>query len=70
MIISYFQTSDKSEAQNIVINENYYLDLCSSVIPFAKREKGSLILALINQKKISKLIVPNISVLGRNQIFS
>ena len=68
MIISYFQTSDKNEVQNIVIKENYYLDLCSSVIPFAKREKGSLILALINQKKISKLIVPNISVLGRNQI--
>ena len=68
MIISYFQTTDNSEAQKFLNKENVYLDLCSSVIPFTKREKGSLVFALINQKKISKVVVPNISVLGRNQI--
>ena len=68
MIISYFQTIDNSEAQKFLNKENVYLDLCSSVIPFTKREKGSLVFALINQKQISKVVVPNISVLGRNQI--
>ena len=68
MIISYFQTTDNSEAQKFLNKENIYLDLCSSVIPFTKREKGSLVFALINQKQISKVVVPNISVLGRNQI--
>ena len=68
MIISYFQTTDNSEAQKFHNKENVYLDLCSSVIPFTKREKGSLVFALINQKQISKVVVPNISVLGRNQI--
>ena len=68
MIISYLQTSDNHEAQKNINKENSYLDHCSSVIPFNKREKGSLIFALINQKKISKVVVPNISVLGRNQI--
>ena len=68
MIISYFQTTDNSEAQKFLNKENVYLDLCSSVIPFTKREKGSLVFALINQKQISKVVVPNISVLGRNQI--
>ena len=68
MIISYFQTSDNSAAENLSKRENVYVDLCSSVIPFSKREKGSLLLALIKQKKISKVIVPSISVLGRNQI--
>ena len=68
MIISYFQTTDYSEAQKFLNKENVYLDLCSSVIPFTKREKGSLVFALINQKQISKVVVPNISVLGRNQI--
>ena len=52
----------------LINKENSYVDLCSSVIPFEKRDKGSLILALIGQKKISKLIVKNISMLGRNQI--
>ena len=70
MIVSYFQTTDNSEAQKFLNKENIYLDLCSSVIPFTKREKGSLIFALINQKQISKVVVPNISVLGRNQISS
>ena len=68
MVISYFQTTDNSEAQKLLNKENVYLDLCSSVIPFSKREKGSLVFALINQKQISKVVVPNISVLGRNQI--
>ena len=68
MIISYFQTSDNSTAENLSKRENVYVDLCSSVIPFSKREKGSLLLALIKQKKISKVIVPSITVLGRNQI--
>ena len=68
MIVSYFQTTDNYEAQKFLNKENIYLDLCSSVIPFTKREKGSLIFALINQKQISKVVVPNISVLGRNQI--
>ena len=68
MIISYFQTSDNSEAESLSKRENVYVDLCSSVIPFSKREKGSLLFALIKQKKISKVIVPTISVLGRNQI--
>ena len=68
MIVSYFQTTDNFEAEKLLNRENIYLDLCSSVIPFTKREKGSLIFALINQKQISKVVVPNISVLGRNQI--
>ncbi len=68
MIISYYQTSDNLKAQKFIDKENFYLDFCSSVIPFNKRDKGSLILALIKQKKINKVIVPNISVLGRNQI--
>jgi len=63
MIISYSQSSDNPDELKITNKENFYLDYCSSVIPFKKREKGSLILALINQKKISKIIVPNISVL-------
>ena len=68
MIIKYLQTINDSEAQMFINKENSYIDLCSSVIPFDKRDKGSLILALVNQKKISKLIVQNISMLGRNQI--
>ena len=68
MIISYLQSSDNPDSLKITNKENFYLDNCSSVIPFNKREKGSLIIALINQKKINKIIVPNISVLGRNQI--
>jgi DNA invertase Pin-like site-specific DNA recombinase len=68
MIISYSQSSDNPDSLKITNKENFYLDSCSSVIPFNKREKGSLIIALINQKKITKIIVPNISVLGRNQI--
>lgn len=68
MIISYLQSSDNPDSLKITNKENFYLDNCSSVIPFNKREKGSLIIALINQKKITKIIVPNISVLGRNQI--
>ncbi|MDA9818521.1 recombinase family protein [Flavobacteriaceae bacterium] len=68
MIISYLQSSDNPDSLKITNKENFYLDSCSSVIPFNKREKGSLIIALINQKKITKIIVPNISVLGRNQI--
>ena len=69
MIISYLQSSDNPDSLKITNKENFYLDSCSSVIPFNKREKGSLIIALINQKKITKIIVPNISVLGRNQMF-
>ena len=68
MIISYFQTTDNSEAETLSKRENVYVDLCSSIIPFPKREKGSLLFALIKQKKITKVIVPSISVLGRNQI--
>ena len=68
MIISYFQTHDNLKAETLSKRENVYVDLCSSVIPFSKREKGSLLFALVKQKKISKLIVPSISVLGRNQI--
>ena len=68
MIISYLQSSDNPDSLKITNKENFYLDNCSSVIHFNKREKGSLIIALINQKKINKIIVPNISVLGRNQI--
>ena len=68
MIVTYIQTSNDSQAQMFINKENHYVDLCSSVIPLNKREKGSLILALISQKKISKLIVQNISMLGRNQI--
>ena len=68
MIISYFQTHDNLKAETLSKRENVYVDLCSSVIPFSKREKGSLLLALVKQKKISKVIVPSISVLGRNQI--
>tara|TARA_B100001027_G_scaffold207403_1_gene171790 strand:+ start:72 stop:677 length:606 start_codon:yes stop_codon:yes gene_type:complete len=68
VIITYLQTINDSQAQMLINKENSYVDLCSSVIPFEKRDKGSLILALIGQKKISKLIVKNISMLGRNQI--
>ena len=68
MTISHFQTSDTSKAENLSKGENIYVDLCPSIIPFSKREKGSLLFALIKQKKIKKVIVPNISVLGRNQI--
>jgi len=68
MVVSYFQTSDISIAEDLSMRENVYVDLCPSIIPFSKREKGSLLFALINQKKITKVIVPNISVLGRNQI--
>ena len=68
MIISYFQTSDNSEAESLSNKENVYVDLCPSIIPFSKREKGSLLFALIKQKKITKVVVPSISVLGRNQI--
>ena len=57
MIISYFQTTDNSEAQKFLNKENVYLDLCSSVIPFTKREKGSLVFALINQKQILTLTI-------------
>ena len=67
-IITYLQTTNDSQAQMFINKDNSYVDLCSSVIPFDKRDKGSLILALISQKKISKLIVQNISMLGRNQI--
>ena len=56
MIISYFQTSDNSAAENLSKRENVYVDLCSSVLPFSTREKGSLLLALIKQKKISILL--------------
>ena len=68
MIISYFQTHDNLKAETLSKRENVYVDLCSSVIPFSKREKGSLLFALVKQKKISKVIAPRISVLGRNQI--
>ena len=68
MIISYLQTTNENESNIFSNKENTYVDLCSSVIPFEKRDKGSLILALVSQKKISKLIVDNISMLGRNQI--
>ena len=68
MVISYFQTHDNLKAVTLSKRENVYVDLCSSVIPFSKREKGSLLFALVKQKKISKVIVPSISVLGRNQI--
>ena len=51
MIISYFQTSDNSEAESLSKRENVYVDLCPSIIPFSKREKGSLLFALIKQKK-------------------
>jgi len=68
MIISYFQTHDNLNAETLSKIENVYVDICSSVIPFSKREKGSLLFALVKQKKISKVIVPSISVLGRNQI--
>ena len=46
MIISYFQTSDNSEAESLSKRENVYVDLCSSVIPFSKREKGFIIICL------------------------
>ena len=51
MIISYFQTSDNLEAKVLSKRENVYVDLCPSIIPFSKREKGSLLFALIKQKK-------------------
>lgn len=68
MIITYLQTTSDSKAEMFLNKDNTYVDLCSSIIPFDKRDKGSLVMALINQKKISKLIVQNISMLGRNQI--
>tara|TARA_B100000989_G_C19331516_1_gene381016 strand:+ start:44 stop:649 length:606 start_codon:yes stop_codon:yes gene_type:complete len=68
MTVNYFQTNDKLDANRIVKGENVFIDFCPSIIPFFKREKGSLLFALINQKKISKIIVENISILGRNQI--
>ena len=46
MIISYFQTSDNSEAESLSKRENVYVDLCPSVIPFSKREKGFIIICL------------------------
>ena len=39
MIISYFQTHDNLKAETLSKRENVYVDLCSSVIPFSKREK-------------------------------
>ena len=57
MIITYLQTTNDSQAQMFINKENSYVDICSSVIPFDKRDKGSLILALIGQKKISKLVM-------------
>ena len=68
MIIFYIQTNNPLEVQKISNMDNHYIDFCPSIIPFVKREKGSLVFALINQKKVSKVIVPSISVLGRNQI--
>ncbi len=68
LIFLCFQTHDNLKAETLSKRENVYVDLCSSVIPFSKREKGSLLFALVKQKKISKVIVPSISVLGRNQI--
>lgn len=68
MVITYLQTTSDSKAEMFLNKDNTYVDLCSSIIPFDKRDKGSLVMALINQKKISKLIVQNISMLGRNQI--
>ena len=68
MIITYLQTSDSSDADKFINKENVIVDLCSSIIPFSKREKGSLLFAKIKLKEVSKVIVPNISVLGRNQI--
>tara|TARA_Y100001949_G_C15970090_1_gene323417 strand:+ start:97 stop:705 length:609 start_codon:yes stop_codon:yes gene_type:complete len=68
MLISYIQESDKSKISSNYDSPNYYVDNCSSIIPFSKRDKGSLIFGLIGQKKISKIIVDSISMLGRNQI--
>tara|TARA_B100000902_G_scaffold83366_1_gene87965 strand:- start:112 stop:717 length:606 start_codon:yes stop_codon:yes gene_type:complete len=68
MIAYYFQSTDESHLNKLNNQENVFFDLCSSVIPFFKREKGSLLYALANQKKISKVVVSNISSLGRNQI--
>ena len=68
MIIYYIQESDKSKISSNYDSPNHYVDNCSSIIPFSKRDKGSLIFGLIGQKKISKIIVDSISMLGRNQI--
>ena len=68
MVITYLQTTSDSKAEMFLNKDNTYVDLCSSIIPFDKRDKGSLVMALISQKKISKLLVQNISMLGRNQI--
>ena len=68
MIIYYIQESDKSKISSNYDSSNHYVDNCSSIIPFSKRDKGSLIFGLIGQKKISKIIVDSISMLGRNQI--
>ena len=43
MIITYLQTTNDSQAQMFINKDNSYVDLCSSVIPFDKRDKGSLI---------------------------
>ena len=50
MIITYLQTTNDSQAQMFINKDNSYVDLCSSVIPFDKRDKGSLILALRQRK--------------------
>jgi len=68
MLIYYIQESDKSKISTNMESPNYYVDNCSSIIPFSKRDKGSLIYGLIGQKKISKVLVDSISMLGRNQI--
>ena len=57
MLINYIQESDKFKISSNYDSPNYYVDNCSSIIPFSKRDKGSLIFGLIGQKKISKIIV-------------
>ena len=54
MIIYYIQESDKSKISSNYDSSNHDVDNCSSIIPFSKRDKGSLIFGLIGQKKISK----------------
>ena len=39
MIITYLQTTNDSQAQMFINKDNSYVDLCSSVIPFDKRDK-------------------------------
>jgi hypothetical protein len=65
MKIYYIQESDKSKISSNYDSSNHYVDNCSSIIPFSKRDKGSLIFGLIGQKKISKIIVDSIFMLGR-----